>query len=304
MKNKRLLVILVIFFVIALLAIMGSVVFSIKKITVRFNNELDYFVSASATDADRAAATKKLQDDVAESFSYLMGRSIFFNVNTAKITKIIEREEGGYEGFRLRVTSVKAIAPSEIIITIRERYPVYKYTMGTKTVILDGDLRVLDTKIPIDKATGIPRRLIELSTALPGVVLDDLIVGQYLDTADEARTGIIKEIVPFFARLENNEDAVTHIFSSIVFVESKLLWDGETTAPALFMTQYVQNPKESPQKNYFDIVIIDPSINLQKKFTKVWMAVNDKNYNQKPGEYEVLDWPGDQDNLRVNYNAR
>ena len=292
MKNKRLLVILIIFLVIGTLAILGGTVFSIKSITVRFSNVLDYFVDADATKPEKDAITAELEASIEESLGYMKNKNILFNVNSAKITTSVEGHKDNYEGFRLRVSNVKAEFPNKLVITVRERYPVYQYTVGTETVVLDGDLTVLDKKLPKDG-----RPLVSLMEALPHVdvtYLSDLKIGETLESNHPEREAIIKEVVPFFARISSYEDAVTKFFSKIEFRDDVPGQDpAAITFPlTLVMTQRISTDyKEPPNKNYYELRIIGADhTNIKTKLIKIWQMVESQ--KNKAGLYEIMDWKG------------
>ena len=296
MKNKRLLVILVVFLVLGTLAVLGGVLFSIKRIDVRFHNELDYFVDANASAEEKATQTKRLEDSILASLSYLNGKNILLNMSSKKIKNKIESHEGDYQGFRLRVTNVRAEFPNRLVVTVRERYPVYRYTIGGKTFVLDGGLRVLDDRVPKDLVNGVltERRLIDLRDALPEISNDGLSIGDWLTAKpeDAKKQEVIEKLVPFFAREQSFEDAITGIFWKIEFKDHYLGEGSNITKETYFtlvMTQFVEDAKHNPM-NYFVVCILDPDVKTLMKLGKVWQMVE---YNKNiAGTYEIMDWVG------------
>ena len=281
MKNKRLLVILIIFLVLGTLAILGGTVFSVKSVTVRFHNKLDYFVDSTTSEQEQAAATARLEGDIEGSLGYLKNKNILFNINKTKISTSIEEHEEIYEGFRLHVTNVKSVFPNKIVVTVRERYPVYTYTEGSNTVVLDGSLRVLDKKMPVDN-----RRLVNIESAFPNVDVESLEIGEVLVSDFPERDAVVKTLVPFFAEISSYEDAVIKIFSKVEF--KYLLKDvtSSETVLSLVMTQWVDDPKDSP-KNFFELRIIDIEHNTKNKLVKIWQAL--EYFSSGAGVYEVYD---------------
>ena len=315
MKNKRLLIILCVFIVVGSVAIFGSAVFSINSITVNFHNDLDYFIKDGATEEERRAAEARLENEIRASLHFMMGRNILFNMDENRIRNTVENTErnpmgGGFEGFRLRVTNVEAVFPNRIIVTVRERYPVFTYTDGSNVVVMDGSLRVLDTRLPpprIVNGIPVPRDVVSLNyvggsgrvNIFQNTNISTVEVGGYLTSEypgfDDFKNAL-QRIVPVFARLENREDAVTHIFERIEFVYRY----GQDFAlhgrmyPTLVLVQRVPARNAAPM-NYFVVYIIDANVRTEDKILLVWdiiryrRLVNDIRVN---GIYTVLSWSG------------
>gem|GEM_PF-2934059 len=296
-KNKRLLIILVIFLAVGTLAILGSVVFSISKIEVNFNNALDYFVTDSMPENQ---AADKLGADIKASLSSMLGKNIFFNVNSKTIADKIESHQGDdYDGYHLRVTNVMARFPNTLVITIRERYAVYSYKSGSATVVLDGDLKIIDTKIPNDKETGAPRSLIDLSNAFSVNDTEAIVPGKYLTDKDSPeKAAIIKKIVPFFWSEDSYEDAITKYFTKFEFGNTS----GEDSSQTFTTLKMTSLPLSgtSVTNNYFELDIVDANVETNAKLAKIWALVENQKSNEfaGAGRYEVLKWL---DGLRAEY---
>ena len=309
MKNKRLLIVLCIFIVVGSVAIFGSAVFAVNNITVNFHNDLDFFIPDYAvTEDQRRAAEAALEDDIRASLSFMMGRNLLFNMDERRIRSTIEDSDpatgGTFKGFRLRVTNVEAVFPNRIVVTVRERYPVFKYTEGSHTVVMDGTLRVLDRRpLPGNRDVVMlcnigagDRTNIFVNTNVATVPVGGYLESEYIYFDQFVRA--LGRVVPFFARIGNMEDAVTDFLYRIEFTYryGQNVDLNAPQFPTLVLIQRVPTRDSSPPMNYFVMYIIDADYRTEDKLAMLWDV---RSYRRSlggdvagNGVYTVLDWSG------------
>ena len=112
--------------VVGTFAILGSVLFRVREVTVKFTNDLVYYKSE---DEERLLAS---------IHSITHGKNSILGINRKKIERTLEQET------RIRVTNIEVKFPNRIEIKVHERHPVYKLKTGDKWAVLCGHLRVLE----------------------------------------------------------------------------------------------------------------------------------------------------------------
>jgi len=200
MASRRLLAVLIVFILVAAVAIAGGTIFRVRHVEIRFANELEYIY-------DEIGTINQLRASV----EFTMGRNSLFGVDESRIRQTIEEEN-----FRVRVTNVESIFPSEIRITIRERYPVFRYNISaTQSMFFDNQLRFVTRTMPAGRST------VNITGQL-GFSPVGLLLGEHLTEAiiTEAQLDRLHRLVGlaelFWAR-NNFEDSLNHLFYSMEF---------------------------------------------------------------------------------------
>ena len=288
MKNKRLLIILIVFVCLGTVAILGGVVFTVKTIDISFLGKPDYFSGTEKA---------KLEDDIRETISFMYNKNILFQFDQKKIKSSIEDNDNF---FRIRIMNIEAHFPNRIEIRIRERYPVFKYTVdAAKTFVLDGQLRIIDNKIPTQE-NGNERSLVDITEQIPTENLQEAVIGSYLkdylpESNNDAkeRYDILFALMPFFAKNYSNEDAVSELFLSAEFFTE---YSGSDSDFVFVLTQRVNNPHTEPERNFFVIEIWDAKIRFGDKLELVWYA------REEIGRVGVYQIEGDENGLRGSFD--
>ena len=259
MRNKRLLAILIVFVVLGGLAAVGGTAFVVRSLDITFLNAVEY-VNEEQSLVDMRAAT-----------SFIMGKNILFDVDRARITKEIEQAD-----VRIRVTNIEAKFPNKIVVKVRERYPVFYYTQSGKTVVMDANLRIVTTQIPVG------RFLINISDQIDVLSLKEAKVGDYLtefleeEDREVIKCETLKSLTPLFANRENHEDSMVHLFTKMEFTSLR----GE-----LDLKLYLRDASDE-QTSKIQIEIQDITTRFDEKLTYVW-HVMEKECNSFPGLYTV-----------------
>ena len=148
-----------------------------------------------------------------------------FGVNRDAIAEAIEEEE-----FRVRVTNIEVVFPNRIVISVRERYPVFEFVHAGNRYILCRELRFITHQIyPVRELIQIPSDQIivtnpERRIAL-GEYLDDFFPPNFDGTFSyhyqEERLKIrrVRDVADFFFSRANYEDAFSHMFTRFAFVQ-------------------------------------------------------------------------------------
>jgi hypothetical protein len=194
------LIILVIFIVLAGMAIIGGTVFRVRNIKI---------VPISFSSLDITAVNNKLQPHL----DYLNGKNILFNTDKDAIKKIVEDNE-----IFLKVVNIKAEFPNTIVIDVRERYPVYLYKGAGKTFVLDAEMRVLYIdSYPTERESD----LSDISLVDSGILFNTSITeGDYIVGVGEINKEKIElvNIIPqFFASNGSYEASIIHQIRGITF---------------------------------------------------------------------------------------
>ena len=223
MTNKRLLVILIVFIVLGGIAAAGGTIFVVRDVEIRFANELQYLQD------DEGALLNRFNHSTR---NYTHGRNTLFGIDRSRITYIIENEDQGGD-YRVRVTNIEVQFPNRLVITVRERYPVFQINIGAgQRKVFDNQLRFITSvqvREPIVNITG-QINAPNIMSLQYGDHLDDLFVGANLEylkydrgfTEYMAREQLLKvhrlrDSANLFMARHNYEDAFTHMFLAIEF---------------------------------------------------------------------------------------
>ena len=270
MKNRRLLIILIVFICLGAFAILGSTLFAVRTVNVNFINEFSFFRDEHGEMLPIATVEAELRDS---ALPVTLRRNSVFGINDDRVKDAIEGDET-----RVWVTNIERKFPNRIDITVRERYPVFMLQFGegagTMTAVLCGRLRVLDV-LTVAQYNALPSDMWPL-VDMPDQIKDelelkDMVVGKFLSglDTDEPYIGILEQIVPHFARLQNFEDAICNIFESMSF--------GYSYGGGIELT-LKSRPPNTPgafYDNYFEFVIRNAeSPRLTQMLTKAWMRLN------------------------------
>jgi len=275
-KNRRLLIILVVFICLGTLAVLGGVLFSVRTVNVIFVNEFSFFRDEQGVLIPRAEVEAKLRENV---LPVTMSRNNLFGINDDKVREAIETESE--YGIRVRVPerSIRRIFPNTIEIVVRERYPVFKLQYGEgaqrMTVVTCGHLRVLDR---LDEAGY--KALTDVKDLWPLVVmpsqireqieLEDLEIGAFLTDLETEGPymDILKQVIPHFARMRELEDVVGNIFESMSFTNQG--------SGGGWLTLKARTPQaDGAYRNTFYFVIRGAeSDRLTDMLTKAWQAIS------------------------------
>ena len=288
MKNRRLLIILVVFICIVTFAVLGGVLFAVRTVDVSFANKFDFF------DEEQRP---RLEQDLRESIlPFTMRQNSIFSINRQKITAAIENTNK-----RVRVTNIEVKSINKLVITVRERYPVFvmQYVDGTntKTAVVCGQLRILETfsgaidgeaykKFDSEKLNW---PLITMPDEIKAQVRpEDIKVGEFLTNLEmeESYIEILQQLAPFYFRLQSYEDALCNIFESISFAGTP----GNLSLVMKSRKPVTDGPEESQtiHSNYFHFIIwnADSSTHLlTDKLTKGNQALEANHHY--PGVYQV-----------------
>lgn len=192
-------IILIIFIVLAGIAIIGGTVFKVRKIDIVFTH---------TTTLDKDGTERILQKKLGSDF---LGKNILFNLDKAKITEVVENTE-----IFLKVTNVKAEFPNRIVVDVRERYPVFLYKDSADTFVMDAEMRILyKNNFPIEKEN----ELIDISI-VSGLLQSTLNRGDYVKENENSSSGKLKliDFIPrFFMGLGDYEAATTHQIRGVKF---------------------------------------------------------------------------------------
>lgn len=126
MRNKKLIIIFSVLLSVALLTVVGSVLFSVQHVRA---------YCANVNPSEKSV----YQDEVLSSHGIKKGTSIFF-VNENKVKENIESKLGNH----VRVLNIERVFPNRIYINYVEVKPYLMVRIGTTTYYSSKDLRVMD----------------------------------------------------------------------------------------------------------------------------------------------------------------
>lgn len=106
MKNKRLLVILIIFGVITLAVILGSAVFTVSSVELKWETTTNIFSTVDS-------------DDIIDAGDFDMGQSVFLSEKQTYIDNI----ERAYP--YIQVVNIETVFPNKLVVHVAEREPIY-----------------------------------------------------------------------------------------------------------------------------------------------------------------------------------
>ena len=132
LKNKRLLIILIIFGFLTLLVVLGSAVFRVSSVTVSWRTDKSYFESIT-------------DQEIVDAGEFNLGESVFFVDKQVYINNL----EKAYP--YLEVRSIETVFPNKLVLHVAEREAVYalevtdsENSSNTSYVLLDWKLKVLE----------------------------------------------------------------------------------------------------------------------------------------------------------------
>lgn len=259
---------------------------TVRSVEIKFKNKFDFFMEAGKTESEIEAA---LSERLAGAAGPLMlGRNGIFSINRAKVEDAIQAEEN-----RIIVTNIEYIFPSRYVITIRERYPVFKLKVDTdRNAILCGYLRVLEVlndadfaKLEQTLASNHHWPMIDITDQvyMDAENLDALCVKDELPILEPENEyiDILKQLTPVFMTTKTNEDALCSIFASIYFDNLS----EENGGTKLVMTSRSgSESKYTHFVNHFVLEVNNADRQLPLKLLKGMAAVE---YFQEPLRYSV-----------------
>ncbi|MDD4002901.1 MAG: FtsQ-type POTRA domain-containing protein [Clostridia bacterium] len=124
MKNKRVLYIFLAFFIIVVIVLLSSVLFSVNDAVL----------------APKQQSVMVDSNNVQSEFSNLIGKNIFF-IDVAQITDGIEKNNP-----YIKVINIERIFPSTVKLHYRERKEVFCLKVGSGFAALDSEGKVLDIR--------------------------------------------------------------------------------------------------------------------------------------------------------------
>jgi hypothetical protein len=250
------LIILVIFIVLAGIAIIGGTVFRVKKIDIVFTN---------TTTLDREAAERLLQNKLGKD---LLGKNILFNLDKTKITEIVENTE-----IFLKVTNVKAEFPNRIVVNVRERYPVFLYKDSADTFVMDAEMRILYK----NNFTGDESGLTDISfvgSGTGGLLQGTLNRGDYVmgnNDSSKEKIELINFIPRFFMGLGGYEAATTHQIRGVKF---------EPPVEGVIAMRIEVKPEKHETEDVHLVIMKAPGEDFAELFALVWAVMT------RPASYE------------------
>jgi len=280
MKNKRLLICLIVFIVIGGLAVLGGTVFRVrdinKDVEIHFKNVNEYIVNTPEY-KDNDITKKKLKDSV----SFLKNKNALFDLDRKKIKEAIEKADP-----RVRWTNTEAKFPNKVVITVRERYPVFYYTIGSSThVVMDATLQIVRIGLPPDRTGPNPPRdtLLDITdqfnasfpSGSANQYLGEKLSKYLLDDEDIKKFNIIVDMMEYFAGGEeseaNYEDTI-RTFAEIKFYDLRLSHELDLII-------------KFDDYDITSLEIWDVETDFAEKLSFVWGAI--AACKQQPGKYVV-----------------
>ena len=272
MKNKRLLVCLIVFIVVGGLAVLGGTVFLIKDINkdieIVFSNDREYLVGADYDDAMR---------NMKDAVSFLKGKNALFDLDREKISNDIETKEP-----RVRWTNTEAKFPNKVVITVRERYPVFYYSVNSSTdIVMDAKLRIVTIGLPEDRKGPNPEKgpLInitkEFNASFTGPDYSKYIKSDFseclTDEEDIVRNKVLVDMMEYFEGGGYPEDH-TRTFANVEFETMNIRHELDLIIKVDNITRLV----------IWDV----KSDDFAEKLTIIWDVLGD--CEQFPGEYIIF----------------
>lgn len=272
MLNKRLLAVLIVFVFVAGLAIAGGTIFVVRNVSISFTNQLAYIQNPNY-----------VLTNMRNSISFVQGRHILLGLDRTAIIDAIEAVEP-----RVRVTNIEARFPNEVVISVRERYPVFDLRLENgQRLILDSRLRfVTDHNIN-------PILLIKINEQFTMTDPDmRLEIGQDLDylfnqDTYNCRLNLLKierlrDMADFFWTRTIFEDGLTHLIHSIEF--------GLGFGGRLDMNLVMRNrvaPAAAPIQN-INIQGVEDFGDFARLILYVWHVYELEDGHNFPGEFRVF----------------
>lgn len=281
--------ILIIFVVIATFAVLGGVLLTVRTVEIKFTNELVYFKDEGT--AELAGRLKKKADPL------MIGKNGLFSINRNKVTDALQAAEN-----RVHITNIEYKFPSTYVISVRERYPVYKLGIGVnKTAVLCGYLRVLATiNEPVEDVKEVPGtewELIDITNQVRMNVNDLKVTDELTELGrDNSFIKILKELTPFFATTDTKEDALCSIFVSIEFYPLSQQSGG------IVLVMRLRPPPDS-ETAIIDFAVWNAENRLWAKLNKGWAAVEYNGSTDSPGLYHVTERTGAPDGIAVDFQS-
>lgn len=153
MKNKRLLIILVVFSILVLFVVLGSTVFTVSKIEVKWKTTSDYL--SSLTD-----------EEVLNDIDIETGQSVFLLNKQSYIDKLEQAVP------YIKVYAIETVFPNKLVVYVGERVPVYALKVSDSAnvgsflyVVLDEELKVLGIRTIINPNSNSEPVLLEIGSA-------------------------------------------------------------------------------------------------------------------------------------------
>ncbi|MCL2755961.1 MAG: hypothetical protein FWE45_02805 [Firmicutes bacterium] len=268
MTNKRLLAILIVFIVVAGLAVAGGSIFRIREVNIQFTTpELDFLQPYEA----------RLLNELHAELGFVIGRSSIFGVDRNRITRTIENHDP-----RIRWTNTEVFAPNRLQISIRERFPVFQFgnyalCMDLRYVVQAN--RILPNRPLINITSGVGTGGIELpndAQFVLGTFMRDLIPVE--QPRDLLLTNRLIDLAYLFWGQDLREDGITSLISSIYLND---WFEGERSMRLNF-----RNPLASQHLPYETVVSlrgIDNQTHFREMLTHVWDVR--AAMSQDPGHY-------------------
>jgi len=223
MLSRRLLVVLIIFILLGGIGIASGQIFVVRHIEPVLVGLPEYIVNDA-----------RFYSDIKNSLGFTQGRSILFSLDRDRVWNTVENVD-----YRVRVTNVEALFPNRIRITMRERYPVFRFDYNGQQMVLDSELRFVTTA---DVLTD--ERLVDITGQITYLrdrrVNGQIPLGTFMHefftptTDEEALTNLEREQLTRIERLRDLselffwnedifEDSLRHLFEDFSFHGTNLM---------------------------------------------------------------------------------
>jgi len=247
MTNKRLLAILVVFIVVAGLAVATGSIFRVRQVDIRFTNDLFFLQEYEAS----------LLPALHNRLDFVVGRSSLFGIDRDRITNEIENHDP-----RVRVTNIEVFAPNRLEVRIRERYPVFRFGRYA----LDMNLRY------VTRATVVGTRpLVDITNQIDLPEGTTLTIGDFIgdkfdfqNEIETLRINRLQDIASLFWGQGLREDGVTNLITSIDFT---YYLNGEPEMTLNFRNEENQHAPPVTKVTLSDISV---EYNFRAMLTHVW----------------------------------
>ena len=268
MGNKRLLAWLIVVIVLGGAAISSALVFRVNIIMVEFKNDIEYI-------QDEKAASKVY---VKAASSVAKGRNILIGLNRKKIKNAIENADP-----RISVRNIEAKIPNKLEIRVRERYPLYYFTDETsgRTAIMDATLRIVtdgddfdrinDKRDASEKLVKISGQF-EVNEEFVDFEAGDSLAKYCVDELDLLKFQTLADMAGLFAGQKINEDALSHLFESVIF--------------SYGANMEMQIRSERAQGNIINIEIRQVNDRFAIKLSAAWYVLENKS-EYEPGRIVI-----------------
>jgi len=274
MKNKRLLVILLVFVILGGAAVSSALVFRVQKIEVVFMNETEYIADKNLALSSYTASAKKVAK----------GKNILIGLDRTKLKNEIEKDPQ----IRVNLNDIEAKFPNKLEIRVRERYPIYMFTHtpSGRTAIMDAELRIVTDERDLAKFTARPEgfELINISGDKNRLAAFDVTpdfvsfrvgdnISNYIDDSHIKRAEHLILMAQLFNAQDYKEDALCHLLQDIDFDADKTT---PPTAPTNTMVILLRVHDSQQYQNNIRLEIRNFETRFNEKLKEAWDCLQKK----------------------------